>query len=279
MAEEEPTAALSFVGHGTSGWVYGFASGEELVEVTYSDVPGPWIYHVQGRMVHGRPAITSLTIAPRDADTPEAITRDTVRRAPTGTILGRVKSALREKWGDKVADLHLQARIQSVKGGRSWPAEHFLQVAWFCIDAELTDRAPRQVIKDQWNVSEITASRWLARARELGYLPDYPISPVAGRFEGHDQIEATRLVEEQIVEKVFREALTGTRGPSEVSTVIGEILQRSVFGSSEEARSVQTDIFFDALERTAEDFPDDQIKAAAKQLLDLLARAEPPNTD
>ncbi|ABW12029.1 hypothetical protein Franean1_2599 [Parafrankia sp. EAN1pec] len=278
MAEEELAAALSFVGDGATGWVYGFANGEERVHVTYSDVPGPWIYHVEGRMVHGKPAITSLAIAPRDADSPEAITRNTVRRAPTGTMLGRVKSALREKWGNKVADLGLQARIQSVKRGRSWPAEHFLQVAWFCIDAELTDRAPRQVIKDQWGVSEITASRWLARARELGYLPDYPISPATGRFEGHDQTDATHLIEEQIVEKVFREGLTGARSPSEVSTAIGEILHRLVFGSSEEARSVQTDIFIEELERMVEDFPDVQIRAAAEQLFDLLAREEPPST-
>jgi hypothetical protein len=277
MTEEEPTAALSFVGDGAAGWVYGFANGEERVNVTYSDVPGPWIYHVEGRMVHGKPAITSLAIAPRDADNPEAITRNTVRRAPTGTILGRVKSALREKWGNRVADLGLQARIQSVKRGRSWPAEHFLQVAWFCIDAELTDRAPRQVIKDQWGVSEITASRWLARARELGYLPDYPNSPATGRLEGYDQAEATRLLEERIVEKVFREGLTGTRSPSEVSTAIGEILRRSVFGSSEEARSLQIDIFIDKLEWMVEDFPDVQIRAVAEQLLDLLTREEPPS--
>ncbi|MET7530169.1 hypothetical protein [Streptomyces goshikiensis] len=279
MAEETPTAALSFVGDGTSGWVRAFANGEELVDVTYSDVPGPWVYHVQGRMVRGKPAITRLTIAPRDADSPEAITRDTVRRAPTGTILGRVKSALREKWGNRVADLHTQANIQSVKNGRSWPAEHFLQVAWFCIDAELTDRAPRQVIKDQWGVSEITASRWLARARELGYLPEYPIAPAASRSSGNSQIEATRVVEELIVEKVFREGLAGTRAPSEVSAAIGEILHRSVFGSSEEARSVQVGIFTDVLERMADEFSDSQVGATANQLLALLEREQPPNAN
>lgn len=94
----------SGVGDGTSGWVYAFANGTEAVEVAYSDIPGPWTYHVEGRMVGGKPAITRLTIATRDPEKPGAITREAVRRTPTGTILGRVKSALRAKWNDKVTD-------------------------------------------------------------------------------------------------------------------------------------------------------------------------------
>jgi hypothetical protein len=48
-------------------------------------------------------------------------------------------------------------------------------------------------------------------------------------------LEATRLAEELIVEKVFREGLTGTLGTSEASAAIGEILHPLIFGSSEEA--------------------------------------------
>ncbi|MEU4607442.1 hypothetical protein AB0F43_31035 [Kribbella sp. NPDC023972] len=276
MSEEEPTAVLSVPGEAASGWVRGFANGDVDVDVTYSDIPGPWIYQVQGRMVQGKPAITRLMIAPRDEDNPTPITRDTVRRAPTGTILGRVKSALRAKWSNQVDDLVLQARIQTVKSGRSWPAEHFMQVAWFCIDAELTDRAPRQVIKDRWGVSEVTASRWLARARELGYLPDYPISPAAGRLERHDYGETTRLLEELIVEKVFTERLAGGRDPSEVQSLVGEILERTVFGSSEQARAVQTAMCIQFLEEIVDRHPDEgQVRTAVEQLLDVLARETP----
>ncbi|MGW7304421.1 hypothetical protein ACWGI1_02440 [Streptomyces sp. NPDC054835] len=278
MNDAKPAAALSVVGDGTSGWVYAFADGKEIVDVTYSDVPGPWIFHVQGRMVQGKPAITHLTIAPRDTDSPQAITRDTVRRAPTGTLLSRVKSALREKWSNKAADLHTQARIQSVKAGRSWPAEHYMQVAWFAIDAELTDKAPRQVIQDQWNVSGITASRWLARARKLGYLPDYPLTPADGRpTEGH-QADATRIVEEQIVGKVLQEGFVGNRHPSEISTAIGAIFHRSIFGTSEQARTMRTEIFVETLANMSEEFPDNQVKAAAGQLLALLTADLPPSS-
>ncbi|MET8208648.1 hypothetical protein ABZT51_21835 [Streptomyces sp. NPDC005373] len=278
MVDAGPTAALSLVGDGTSGWVYAFASGQEVVQVTYSDIPGPWIFHIQGRMVHGQPAITHLTIAPRDAEDPQPIRRDTVRRVPAGTLLSRVKSALREKWNDKVADLQTQVRVQSVKAGRSWPAEHYMQVAWFAIDAELTDKAPRQVVQDQWNVSGITASRWLARARELGYLPDYPLTPAGGRpTQGH-QADATRIVEEQIVGKVLQEGFVGNRHLSEISTAIGAILHRSIFGTSDQASAMRTEIFVETLASMAEEFPDNQVKAAAGQLLALLTADLPPSS-
>ncbi|MBT1103100.1 hypothetical protein [Streptomyces sp. Tu10] len=291
--DDEPTEAMSITGDGTWGWVYAFANGSEAVDVTYSDVPGPWIYSVEGRMVAGKPAITRLSIIPRDPEKPEAITRETVRRAPTGTILGRVKSALRTKWNNKVANLYAQSRIQSVKAGRSWPAEHFVQVAWFAVDAELTGRAPRQVIQDMWGVSGITASRWLARARTLGYLPDYPLAPIEGGPHGYDYVVATRILEEAIVQKVFREGLTRPSEPAAIRSELGEILHRTIFGDSEEAGRLRTQIFVASLAQLAEGCPDEQIRAAAQHLHDLLAapdgdsstdrpagqRAEPRSTD
>ncbi|MFF5846156.1 hypothetical protein ACFY74_32310 [Streptomyces massasporeus] len=268
---DEATEAMSVQGDGTSGWVYAFANGSEAVEITYSDIPGPWIYSVEGRMVAGKPAITRLAIGPRNPEKPEAITRETVRRAPTGTILGRVKSALRTKWNHKVADLYAQARIQSVKVGRSWPAGHFRQVAWFAIDAELTGRAPRQVIQDTWGVSGITASRWLARARDLGYLPDYPSAPLPkGRPFGYDYVVATQILEEQIAQKVFREGLTRSSDPATVGGELGEVLHRTVFGDSMEARRLRTKIFIKTLAQLSDHYSDKQIQAAAQHLYGLL---------
>ncbi|POG46007.1 hypothetical protein BV881_18375 [Streptomyces sp. ZL-24] len=271
--DDEPTEAMSIAGDGTWGWVYAFANGSEAVDVTYSDIPGPWVYSVEGRMVAGKPAITRLAIAPRDPEKPEAITRETVRRAPTGTILGRVKSALRTKWNSKVADVFAQARIQSVKVGRSWPAEHFVQVAWFAVDAELTDRSPRQVIQETWGVSGITASRWLARARELGYLPDYPLTPVKGRPHGYDYVVATQILEEQIVQKVFREGLTRTSDPATVRSELGEVLHRTIFGDSKEAKQLRTEIFTASLTQLTEGSRDEQVRAAAQHLCDRIAQA------
>lgn len=267
---------MSVQGDGTSGWVYAFANGSEAVEITYSDIPGPWIYSIEGRMVAGKPAITRLAIVPRDPEKPEAITRETVRRAPTGTILGRVKSALRTKWNNKVANVHAQSRIQSVKAGRSWPAEHFVQVAWFAVDAELTGRAPRQVIQDTWGVSGITASRWLARARALGYLPDYPLTPIEGRPHGYDYVVATQILEEAIVQKVFRESLTRPSAPATSRSELGEVLHRTFFGDSKEAGRLRTEIFVASLAQLAEGCPDEQIQSAAQHLHGLLA---PPDED
>ncbi|MEU9006276.1 hypothetical protein [Streptomyces sp. NPDC048551] len=268
--DDEPTEAMSIAGDGTWGWVYAFANGSEAVDVTYSDIPGPWIYSVEGRMVAGKPAITRLAIVPRDPEKPQAITRETVRRAPTGTILGRVKSALRTKWNNKVADLHAQARIQSVKAGRSWPAEHFVQVAWFAVDAELTGLAPRQVIQDTWGVSGITASRWLARARTLGYLPDYPLTPIEGRPHGYDYVAATRILEEAIVQKVFREDLTRPSDPASVRNELWGILRRTILHDSKEAKRLRTELFATTLAQLAVGSSDEQIQSAAQHLCDLL---------
>lgn len=271
--DDEPTELMSITGEGISGWVYGFANGSEAVEVTYSDIPGPWIYYVEGRMVAGKPAITKLAIAPRDPEKPEAITREAVRRAPTGTLLGRVKSALRTKWNNKVANVHAQARIQSVKAGRSWPAEHFVQVAWFAVDAELTGRAPRQVIQDTWGVSGITASRWLARARSLGYLPDYPLTPVRCQPRVLDYVAATRILEEQIVQKVLREGLSHTSDPATVRSELWEALHRAILDNSKEAVRLRTEIFVDILAQLAEGGPDEQMQTAAQHLRDRIAQA------
>lgn len=65
------------------------------------------------------------------------------------------------------------------------------------------------------------------------------------RGPGAEALEATRLAEELIVEKVFEGGLVGTLGTSEVSAAIGEILPRLIFGLPEEARSVQRGIFID----------------------------------
>ncbi|RPK41700.1 hypothetical protein EES37_19320 [Streptomyces sp. ADI91-18] len=268
--DDEPTEAMSIAGDGTWGWVYAFANGSEAVDVTYSDIPGPWIYSVEGRMVAGKPAITRLAIVPRDPEKPQAITRETVRRAPTGTILGRVKSALRTKWNSKVADLHAQARLQSVKAGRSWPAEHFVQVAWFAVDAELTGLAPRQVIQDTWGVSGITASRWLARARTLGYLPDYPLTPIEGRPHGYDYVAATRILEEAIVQKVFREDLTHPSDPASVRNELWGILRRTILHDSKEAKRLRTEVFATTLAQLAVGSSDEQIQSAAQHLCDLV---------
>lgn len=167
----------SGVGDGTSGWVYAFANGTEAVEVAYSDIPGPWTYHVEGRMVGGKPAITRLTIATRDPEKPGAITG----RLSGGRRQEPSSDGSRAPYGQSGttrSPTHAQARIQSVKAGRSWPAEHFVQVAWFAVDAELTDRAPRLVIQDQWGVSGITASRWLTpcpRTRLSAGLPVHTV--------------------------------------------------------------------------------------------------------
>ncbi|MER7962819.1 hypothetical protein [Streptomyces ardesiacus] len=290
---EEPTAMISLSGAGgATGWIYGFASGQVKVHVQYSEVPGPWIYHVEGRILEGRVAVTSLAIAPRDPEAPTPITKDTVRRTPVGSVLARVKTALLAEWEEQraraegkdapegsglVARVGTDAITHTVKRGRSWPAEHFMQVAWFYVIAELTDEAPRKMIAQHWGVSEATASRWLDKARKLDYLPNYPAAPTRPRTDAAANHEANRDVERQIFEKVLWSGLgrLGTR--AERKAEVDDIVQQVVLGDSPEAQRIRATIFSEQIVDLAERYPNESVRQAANDLLEALANSTDPD--
>src|SRR5215510_1952378 len=93
-ARKEPVALLSVgpMTEGAFGLVAAASEDDHSVHMTYTNLPGPWTYEITGEFFNGKAAITRLTIAPRDPAAPVPITRDTIRRAPVGLLLDRVRS-------------------------------------------------------------------------------------------------------------------------------------------------------------------------------------------
>ncbi|MEU6400723.1 hypothetical protein ABZ867_27555 [Streptomyces cinnamoneus] len=250
-----------------------FASGEERVHVTFDGISGDWVYEVQGRLVGGKPGITSLTITLRDPDSPKSLTKADVSGTPIGTVINRVRDALKQEWDRRPAQLAAAVRKHPPKDGRSWPPDHFLQVAWWAIEAELNGRSPRQAITGEWGVDGDTATRWLAEARKLGYYSGHPGQPKPGT---DTWVEATRILERQIFERVLSEALAH---PAPDEAPIAGLLAAALMTPTYLAEQLRTEIFFHGLASLADGDGDDPVGSAAAALLAALETASPVGDD
>ncbi|MER5635160.1 hypothetical protein [Streptomyces nitrosporeus] len=269
-ADDKPVQMRSLSpGHGVAGWIARFASGEERMQVTFDDIPGDWVYEVHGRLVDGKPGVTSLTIAPRDPDNPMSLTKATVTGTPIGTVIDRVRDALLQAW-DRHPD-HLADAIPKhpPKEGRSWPPEHFLQVAWWAIEAELNERSPRKAIADEWGVDGDTATRWLAEARRLGYYATPSGQPKPGT---DTWAEATRILEWRVFEMVLVKALNY---PAPDEAPIAELLATALKRPTPFAEQLRTENFFCNLVDLAYGDSRDPVRRAATALLAALEAASP----
>ncbi|MFJ4428459.1 hypothetical protein [Streptomyces bobili] len=260
-------------GRAVAGWITRFASGEERVHVTFDDIPGDWVYEVQGRLVDGKPGITSLTIAPRAPDKPKSLTKATVSGTPIGTVIDRVRDALMQAWDRRPAHLVDAIRKHPPKDGRSWPPEHFLQVAWWAIEAELNGRGPRKAIADEWKVDGDTATKWLAEARKLGYYSAHTSQPKPGT---DTWAEATRDLAGQIFKRVLIEALAH---PAPDEAPIAELLAAALMTPTSLAEQLRTEIFFHGLADLVDGDSPDPVRSAAAALLAALEAASPIGDD
>jgi hypothetical protein len=127
----------------------------------------PWHIEARTHEVDGVPQLTGLRIEwfPMTADA--VITSDRLRRLPLRELvetaagiqagnLGRAAAAMRnsEIWPQ----------------GRARPDEHFAEVAAIYREAIQNRRPPLNDIRARWTVSRAMASKYVKRARELGYL-------------------------------------------------------------------------------------------------------------
>ncbi|MBB5911269.1 hypothetical protein BJY24_000136 [Nocardia transvalensis] len=270
-----------FGGPGTGGRVLANDDGTESVVVSYDDAPGPWKYAAEGRLVNGVPMITELLVSQRDPSVPVAITQTGLRRVQLRLILNRVKRALKTEWGNRVSQLLGDARTQTPKSGRSWHAEHYMQVAWWYIKAEADGVAARKAIAEHWGVSRITASRWLSEARKRGYLAPY----AAGKNERSDddlwsrQQFATSTVEASVVQAFLNRTVAEAMKDSP-ETALAKVLDTLLtLGAEAISRTTRTEngkdelglqAFFDYLFALAEQAESDTLRASAKALVDAL---------
>lgn len=200
MIEDQETGALLSVGPaaGVRGAVTTDGAGY-LVDLEYSDLPGPWIYHVHGQIVAGRAVITTLAISQRDPTNPVAITSQLLRKMPFGVLAERVKSALLASWENAVQDILAKTRTYVPKEGKSRPAEHFMQVAWFYVEAQISGRPPRTAVQEHWKVAQVTAKRWITEARRRGYLDGATnTAPQPGLSEAERYSQATDQIDRAV---------------------------------------------------------------------------------
>jgi hypothetical protein len=139
----------------------------------FQSLPGPWQYHVDVASIGGMLGVIHLCVKqkhfiPSGLETP--ITSKGLRTVPVGRFLHAAREALRRQHGEPAAH---PVETAPPPGSRKWPAEHYLQVASEYWRAQAAGLPPRQAIAARWNVSKVTASWWLRRARELRYVDDY----------------------------------------------------------------------------------------------------------
>jgi len=116
---------------------------------------------------------------PRDMD--PTITTDLLRQLPLRQLRAAAIARFYEPHG---LDWLEPFKLERPSGG--WPTEHYRDVAVVYRSAH---DAPLVAIRQKWNVSRAAASKWVAKARELGYL-GYPIRPgVAGATENESPIK------------------------------------------------------------------------------------------
>lgn len=208
MEDTSPHAMTSiWADGGTTGWSYAVDDRGAGIELDVKDLDGGWIYHVQGRLIDQRPAITSLSVEQRDSDSPKAITSAELRKAPIGVLLDRVRSAMQTPWEDRVKHVATQVRTHRPKEGRSRSAEHFIQVTWIYLSAQKRGAPPRQAVAEHWGVQPVTASRWIKESRKRQYLPTYRRSQQIPHDKSTpiDDLDTTRQIEFQIFAKVLIE--------------------------------------------------------------------------
>ncbi len=181
----------------------------------FQSLPGPWQYHVDVASIEGVLGVIHLCVKqkhfiPSGLETP--ITSKGLRTVPVGRFLHAAREALRRQHGEPAAH---PVETAPPPGSRKWPAEHYLQVASEYWRAQAAGLPPRQAIAARWNVSKVTASRWLRRARELRYVDDYePRRP--RRLEPDpptDYADFTWRLEAQIFRRILADLAASAASP------------------------------------------------------------------
>jgi hypothetical protein len=139
-----------------------------------------WAIAVRVTEVDGVPQLTSLRIEPANVDRAVAvISHERLRRLPLGVL---ATAAAGFKDGD-VEQLGAAFEAQHLEWpqGRRRPDSHYRDVAEVYLAALKKRQPPVKAVQDRWLVGRAMASRYVARARELGYLGAAPTRPgVAG---------------------------------------------------------------------------------------------------
>lgn len=180
MTDERTPHGESWAGKlSPDGWA------NAALRVPGSREPAFWGVSVRVETVDGRPEITGLRIE-QASDRVAVVTADRLRRLPL-RMLREVASVISEgarstdgrASADAVSDAYLGTRIERAPG-EPWPRAHYEFIAQAYRHAVQRGLPPLLEIQRMWGVSRAMASKYVAKARELGLL-GYPARPgVAG---------------------------------------------------------------------------------------------------
>jgi hypothetical protein len=160
---------------------------------------GPYIVRLGVAMLDGRPEILSLQVTGWEGPGFDAIRNSTVLRELSlpgllDELLVEVRRGFVERdllpfdLGDHYPDeANDRAAIErNPRGGRPrlYSDEHFRQVADIYMRAAELGLPPTDAVKVKWRVSKSTAAKWVARARNLNYLPETTQGRAKSKKEG-----------------------------------------------------------------------------------------------
>ncbi|MBB5871891.1 hypothetical protein F4553_005270 [Allocatelliglobosispora scoriae] len=245
-----------------------FEDGRDRLSMTFRDLPGPWIFHVRAEIISGRPVLTGLGIEPRDEAAPAPLNRNALNKLPIAALNERVKSVLRADSDSLRVERGTGTDRKPGKVGRSWPDDHYLQVAWYYTLAQRVGDPPRFAVAREWRVSEVTASRWVAKSRKLGYLDAYDWSASRRGVQERDYQSVTRRVEESIIGN----RLHGLLAHSEQGVRVATRVINAVRGSSAGVTAIRRDLFEQRLLELTGDADEDVALASVTLALELKNR-------
>jgi hypothetical protein len=167
---------------------------------------GPWQITLRWSQIDGRVECVGVALDPLSPDKPCIVSTATWRAIPLRSLITQARRARFEEFGGHIAEAapdlaasgldqswldHFEATSAPWRDrSRGRPVElgpdHYREVAeeYSRAFSDGGSRQPLQAIRQRWDVSKPTASRWVAAARELKLLPPTGRGRTAAAGEG-----------------------------------------------------------------------------------------------
>jgi hypothetical protein len=158
---------------------------------------GPWEAEVRFGLVDGRVECIGIDVHPLSTRATEPLTATVLRRVNLGTLIGEVLddagpdlqrlAGLRRRYGPTLGEMQAAGIGQLAKrrkkpGPKPKDVAHYQEVARIYLS---TPSKPTKAVKNHFLVSESTAGKYVAGARDLGLIPQ----TTRGRRSGGPVVE------------------------------------------------------------------------------------------
>jgi hypothetical protein len=137
---------------------------------TYDGVE--WAVTLKWADADGIGECVGIELALADGNPLERLTSSTVRSLPLGRLVRESKAARYAATGGEVVEAFDAGSEKSRSRRPALDDAHYAEVARVYSRAVGRGSAPRQAVMERWHATAPTASRWVAKARSLGLLPE-----------------------------------------------------------------------------------------------------------